>query len=90
METWFLADREALTSFFGQPFRAQAIPKWPHLEDVPKQTVFDALDKATADCGSRRYAKGRLSFEILAQISPAEVEKACPHAARFLTALRNL
>ena len=76
MESWFLADREGLKSFFGEHFRAQAIPKWPHLEDVPKQSVFDALAQATAECGPKRYAKGNLSFSLLAKISAAKVEAA--------------
>jgi hypothetical protein len=90
METWFLADRETLKSFLGRHFRAQAIPKWPQLEDVPKDTVIKALEKATAACGPNRYAKGNLSFSLLAEISPAEVEKACPAAKALFECLRNL
>lgn len=90
MESWFLADREALKSFFGEHFREQAIPKWPHLEDVPKKTVLRALDQATAACESRRYAKGDMSFSLLADISPAEVEKSSPHAKALFERLRNL
>ena len=90
MESWFMADRDTLKSFFGQGFRAQAIPKWPRLEDVPKQSVYQALDHATAACGPRRYAKGTMSFSLLAEISPGEVEKASPHAKALFERLRNL
>lgn len=90
MESWFVADRDTLKSFFGQHFREQAIPKWPQLEDMPKQSVFDALDQATAACGPRRYAKGNMSFSLLAEISPAKVEAASPNAKALLEHLRNL
>jgi hypothetical protein len=90
MESWFLADRQGLKSFFGKNFRERAIPRWPHLEDVPKQRVFDALDQATAGCGPKRYAKGYLSFSLLAKISAAKVEAASPNAKALFERLRNL
>ena len=87
METWFLADRHALRKHFGDGFRENAIRDWPALENVPKETVLEALDRATASC-RRRYAKGRVSFELLARIDPARVGAACPHARAFLNRLR--
>ena len=90
METWFVADRELLKTFFGQHFREQAIPVWPDLEQVPKLDVYDALSRATAGCGEKKYAKGRLSFDLLSRISPAKVEDESPHAKAFLECLRNL
>ena len=89
METWFLADRNALQAYFGEQFRANAIRQWPQLEEVPKETVFDALEKATAAC-SKPYAKGKVAFELLAEIDPALVEGACPHAKSLLDRLRAL
>lgn len=79
METWFLADRGALQRYFGAGFRENQLKTWPDLERVPKATVLKALDRATAKC-SKRYAKGRISFELLAKIAPASVAEACPHA----------
>jgi hypothetical protein len=90
METWFLADRETLKSFFGEHFRARAIRSWPHLEEIPKQTVLDALNQATAACGRKRYAKGDLSFALFSEISPKKVEDACPGAKVLLDRLRSL
>jgi hypothetical protein len=89
METWLIADRKALELFFGANFRGASIPAWPNLEEVPRQAVYESLDKATADCGARRYAKGRLSFELLGEISPAKVEAASPHARELFERLRN-
>lgn len=89
METWFLADREALKSFFGQHLRDTAFKKWPHLEDVPKATVIETLKTATAAC-AKKYEKGETSFDLLANISPKEVEDASPHAKALFERLRNL
>ena len=89
METWFLADQNALSRYFGAPFRENALRQWPDLESVSKDDVIDALDRATAEC-PRRYAKGTVSFELLEQIDPARVEAKCPHANALLERLRNI
>lgn len=86
METWFLADCNSLRRYFGAKFKENALRQWPQLEAVPKATVLDALECATAT----RYAKGKVSFELLAQIDPARVEAACPHAKALLNRLRTL
>lgn len=89
METWFLADRDALRRYFGAQFAENALRQWPQLEDVPKKTVLDALQRATAKC-SKPYAKGRVSFDLLAQVDPTRVEAACPHAKELLDRLRTI
>jgi hypothetical protein len=90
METWFVADRDALRAFFGNCFNDSKIPAWPNLESVPKQSIYDTLDRATAKCGGKRYAKGELSFKLLRTISPARVENASPRAKALLDRLRDL
>lgn len=90
METWFLADREMLQIFFKADFKDAKIPKWPNLEAVTKTTAYDALEKATAECKTKQYAKGEISFEMLAKLDPAKVEAACPAARRLLARLRAL
>ncbi len=87
METWFLADRDALHTYFGAEFVGNAIRQWRQLEEVFKETVLYALEKATARC-SKPYAKGKVGFELLAQIDPGLVEDACPHAKSLLNRLR--
>lgn len=88
MEAWFLADREGLRRHFGSGFRENALPQWPRLEDVPKARVVRALKEATIHC-SPPYTKGRVSFQLLAEIDPGLVENACPHAERLLHRLRT-
>ena len=92
METWFLADRGALRSYFGAGFGEKALKAWCNLEDVPKSTVLEALERATASCRKRysKGSKGKVSFELLARVDPARIEAACPHAKAFLNELRAL
>ena len=90
METWFIADREMLKTFFKPDFNDARIPHWPNLEAVIKTTAYEALAKATADCKTRQYAKGKISFEMLAKLDPATVEAACPTARRLLDRLRAI
>lgn len=89
METWFLADRDALRKYFGAKLNEKAFKTWPKLEDVDKKQVFKALKKATDLC-SKRYSKGKTSFELLAIVDPAQVEAACPHAKALLEKLRTV
>ena len=89
METWFLADREALQRYFGARFRKKELKEWPQLEAVAKATVLTALDRATAQC-SKRYEKGKVSFELLAKIDPGRVAEACPHAKDLIERLKKL
>ncbi len=89
METWLVADRNALNGYFGALFRENALRQWPHLEEVPKRDVLDALTRATAKC-PHPYAKGKVSFELLERIDPALVEAACPHARALLDRLRGI
>lgn len=89
METWFLADREALRRFFGLSLNENHFSQWPNLEALSKDTVYNALERATRDC-QKPYRKGRVSFELLGQINPALVAAACPHAREMLDYLHGL
>lgn len=89
METWFLADREALKDFFKGCWNDKALPKWPNLEKVDRKKALAALEKATAKCGERQYAKGAVSFELLKAISPAKIEDTFPSAKALLKRLRD-
>lgn len=86
METWFIADREALENFFGNQFKEGLIPKWPDLEVVPKGNIFAVLKSATAKCEKKKYSKGKVSFELLGTIDAATVTANCTHAAEFSSA----
>ena len=89
METWFLADRDALRNYFGPSFQAGRLPRQRELESIPKDAVLQSLAAATADC-NRRYDKGIVSFEILGRVDPILAAERCPGAKSLLECLRVL
>jgi len=91
METWFLANRDTLKSFFGQGFKDNQLPATTNsVESVGKKQVYDALEKATCDCKTKaQYGKGEHSFKLLALIDPVKVTATSPWAKRFTDALKK-
>lgn len=89
MEAWIVADPEALASFYGQYFKANALPVRQNLEEEPKQDLYDKLDKATSDRRLNKggYGKIRHASELLKRVEPAKVAVRCP---RFVTFTRSL
>lgn len=90
MEAWFLADSGALERFFGRGFRRNALAIRPDVENIPKGDVIAALEAATHDCVPKgRYRKGKHSFDLLATLDPAIVERASPFGRRLFQTLRQ-
>ena len=89
MESWFLADIDAMESFYGQRFRRQALPANSNVERVAKQDVLDGLEQATRETGKGQYNKGKHSFELLATLNPAKVREASAYADRLILALEG-
>ena len=88
MEAWFLADKEALSEFFGQGFNQNALPAHVEIEDIPKGDIGRGLEMATRQSVRKgTYHKGRHSFDILAKLDPAKVVKASPRAERLVRTL---
>jgi len=88
MESWFLADKEALAAFFGQGFQEGALPSQSMVEAVAKEEVLRGLGQASRSCKTQKpYAKGPHSFKILASIRPKKISNASPWAKRFVDAL---
>ncbi len=90
MESWFMADREALADFYGQGFRPNAIPQWRNIETVAKQDVLDTLNRAASGARKGGYHKGRHGFAILGRLDPNKVADVSPHAKRFIDSLKKL
>ena len=87
MESWFLADVDALDSFYGRGFRKQALPGSTNVEAVSKLDVSKALQNASRSTGKGGYHKGAHSFAILETLNPAKVRSASPHADRLIGVL---
>ena len=89
MESWFLADRSALVSFYGHEFQRGALPENRSVEQISKADVLRGLKRATRNNTTKgRYHKGSHSFTILGKINPIVVESGAPSAKRFLDVLR--
>ena len=90
MESWFLADQDALKEFYGGDYQDDARPQNPHIEQIAKQDVLDGLRDASRNTQKGRYNKGAHSFEILAKLDPEKVMDVSPYAKRFIEALFEL
>lgn len=89
METWIVADREALQSMFGQGWRSGGLLPVAGLEQRSKQEVQESLKTASQGCPlNRRYEKGRRSFELLGRLDPVKLRE-LPHFQRFCEVLED-
>lgn len=89
MESWFLADRECLKSYFGQGFNENSLPNETASEKITKAKVFSSLKMATRKSKKGQYGKGSHSFEILAKISAPTVEANSENCELLLERLRG-
>jgi hypothetical protein len=90
MESWFLADREALAAHYGQGFRPNALPSNPDIETIAKADVLRRLEDATRQTKTKgKYDKTRHGFALMALIDPKKVREASPHADRLCVILRE-
>ena len=87
MEAWFLADREALTEFYGPEFLAGSLPGQPNVEQIPKRSLLPKLKHASKQTPKGPYHKTQHGFALLALINPQRVREASPHARRLFDVL---
>ena len=92
MESWFLADRDALTGFYDGGFQANSLPGSPfNVENIRKEDVDRGLKNATRNTRSKvTYDKIGHGPALLALIDPKKVEAASPHAKKFNDFLKSL
>ena len=83
MEAWFIADIEALSQFYGQGFRNNAIPGYADVEQIAKDDLEPLLKNATQDSAKGEYHKGRHAWKLLQIIHPNKVRTASRHCDRL-------
>ena len=78
METWIVADRDALRERYGRHLRENALPSLVNLENRFRDDVLLALQNAT----NSRYKKGEESFTVLGKLNPGTLEQHLPSFRR--------
>ena len=87
METWIVADADALSEFYGQRFKRNALPRTQDLESVSKGDIEKALNRATGKTKKGGYHKIRHARHLLSRIDAARVKQRCRHFERLLDKL---
>lgn len=88
METWIVADPDAMASYYGSGFRRNSLPRRANLEEEPKAALYARLADATRDTVKGAYseanhAKIRHASKLLARLDAARVASRCPRFATF-------
>ena len=89
MESWFIADPDALKEHFGHGFKAAKLPQNPKVEEIAKEDVMSGLQSAAKETDKGEYHKTRDGFALIGKIDPFRVEERAPHAKRFFDILRR-
>lgn len=87
MEAWFIADIEALTSFYGSGFHRNSLPRNPNVEQIPKAQLEPSLKAATRATQKGEYHKIRHASKLLEIINVEVVRGASEHCDRLFTTL---
>lgn len=85
METWLVADPEALAQYYDQRFNANALPRRQNLEEEPKTQIHAALESATRHTQKGPYHKIEHASKLLALVSQEKAKARCYHCARLFT-----
>lgn len=80
METWIVADVDAVKEFYNGGFLVSRMPKHTNLENVSKPDVRAHLEAATAPTQKGAYQKIKHAAVLLTKIDPGVVRRKCPHA----------
>ncbi len=90
METWIVADPQALAEYYGQGFHATRLPGRRNLEKEPKTSVERALREATRSTGKGVYHKIRHASELLKRLNRTRVVDRCRHCKRLFKVLDGI
>jgi hypothetical protein len=85
MEAWFLADPEALVSYYGQGFRSFQAPA--DVELVPKANLFARLKHATAATRKGEYHKTKHAPALLERLNPLRIRERSRHCEMLFRSL---
>lgn len=87
MESWIVADPDAVASYYKEHFLGKALPRAVNLEGVEKERIYDALKHATAKTQKGEYHKIGHAAALLEAIDPGTVRRRCPSCDRLFVTL---
>jgi hypothetical protein len=90
MESWFMADIETLSRFYGQGFQANSLPRNSNIEDIPKDRLEPSLKAATRPTQKGEYQKIKHGCELLKQIDVLTVRGASEHCDRLFQKIEEI
>lgn len=90
METWIVADLDALRTYYGQKFNGKVLPRAKNLEDVTKADVERKLKQATKRTKKGPYDKIKHARDLLKRIEVGKVKERCPHCKRLFNVLGRM
>jgi len=90
MEAWFLADQEALHAYYGSDLQANALPRNPRVEAIPKADVLSGLKAASLRSTKGGYHKGAHAARILENLDPGRVRRVADHFDQLLVVLIHI
>ncbi len=88
METWFVADRETLRTYYIGCLNEGKLPADSNREQRHRHDLLKALKEATKDC-SNSYGKGDRSFDLTAELDHARLKSRLPSFARIIRILKD-
>ncbi len=85
MESWFLADPEALASYYG--FSGAKIRQTSNVERVPKSEVLKRLKDATRRTSKGEYNKVTHAPDLLMRLDPVRVKQRAENCRKLFEAI---
>jgi hypothetical protein len=89
METWLIADQEALRNYYGPSYIVKQIFRNAQIERIDRHELARALEEATRRTQKGAYHKIRHAADLLARLDVAKVRRAAPHCERLFTSLTS-
>jgi hypothetical protein len=88
MESWFLADPDALNQYYGQGFAASAIGTTQDVERIPKSEVLDRLKRATRRATKGTYNKVTHAPRLLEHLNANRVQEHASNCRKLFDSVR--
>lgn len=90
METWIVADPDAMAGYYGRRFDLSRLPKRTDLEGEPKANIQRAIREATKSTRKGAYQKIRDASRLLMRIDRERVMSRCQHCKRLFEELGRI